>query len=136
MMTIGGAARRAGCGVETIRFYERRGLINQPPKPTTSGFRRYPEETVTRIRFIRQAQGLGFSLREIGELLAISTDPAADAAEVRERAAVKLRQVDEKISQLVRIRRALGVLITACPGQGGLSRCSIMAALRHSDPIS
>jgi MerR family copper efflux transcriptional regulator len=136
MMTIGDAARRAGCGVETIRFYERRGLIAQPPRPAASGFRRYPEETVTRIRFIRQAQELGFSLREIGELLAISADPAADAADVRERATVKLRQVDDKISQLLRIRRALETLIAACPGQGGLGRCTIMAALRHPDPTS
>lgn len=134
MMTIGRAARRAGCGVETIRFYERRGLIAQPPKPATSGFRRYPEETVDRIRFIRQAQELGFSLQEIGELLAISADPLADAADVRERATAKLRQVAQKIRQLEHIRSALEVLVEACPGQGEVGRCSIMVALRHADP--
>jgi MerR family mercuric resistance operon transcriptional regulator len=122
--------------VETIRFYERRGLIAQPPKPAASGFRRYPEETVARIRFIRQGQELGFSLREIGELLAISADPAADAADVRERATAKLGQIDQKIQQLMSIRRALEVLIEACPGQGAIGRCSIMAALRHPDLTS
>jgi MerR family copper efflux transcriptional regulator len=136
MMTIGRAARRAGCGVETVRFYERRGLIAQPPKPAPSGFRRYPEQTVARIRFIRQAQELGFSLREIGELLAISTDPTADAADFRERATVKLGQVDQKIRQLEHIRSALEVLIAGCPGQGGIGGCSIMAALRHPDLTS
>jgi MerR family copper efflux transcriptional regulator len=128
-LTIGRAARRAGVGVETIRFYERRGLIEQPPKPATSAFRVYSEETVARIRFIRQAQELGFSLSEAGELLGLKADPAADAADVRNRAAAKLDQVDEKIRQLERIRGALQALIVACPGQGELGRCSIMEAL-------
>lgn len=136
MTTIGEAARRAGCGVETIRFYERRGLITQPSRPSRSGFRRYPEETVARIRFIRQAQELGFSLREIGELLAISADPSADAADVRGRAMAKLDQVDEKIRRLMSIRRALEVLIEACPGQGEIGRCSIIAALRQPELTS
>ena len=68
-MTIGTAARKAGVGVETIRFYERKGLIDRPPKPLDSGFRVYPDEAVRRVRFIRQAQKIGFSLREIDELL-------------------------------------------------------------------
>ena len=128
-LTIGRAARRAGVGVETVRFYERRGLIAQPPKPATSGFRTYSDETVARIRFIRQAQELGFSLREIDELLGLRADPAADAVDVRNRAAAKLAQVEEKIHQLERIRGALEALIAACPGQGELGHCSIMEAL-------
>src|SRR3990172_5894811 len=68
-LTIGAVARRAGVGVETVRFYERRGLLRRPPRPGT-GFRTYPEETVARLRFIRQAQVLGFTLKEIGDLLA------------------------------------------------------------------
>ena len=74
-LTIGEAARRAGVGVETIRFYERRGLIDRPQKPQGAGFRVYAPEQVRRIRFIREAQQIGFSLREIAELLALEADP-------------------------------------------------------------
>ena len=132
-MTIGKAARGAGVGVETIRFYERKGLIEQPPKPLNSGFRTYPQETVGRIRFIRQAQELGFSLREVHALLELRAAPGADAAEVRARATAKLADVDDKIRQLKRIRGALHTLIAACPGRGALRRCSIMEALEAHD---
>ena len=128
-LIIGKAATAAGVGVETIRFYERKGLIEQPPKPLDTGFRIYPEETVQRIRFIRQAQEIGFSLREIDELLSLRADPAADCAHVRERAAAKLEEVERKIEQLGRIRSALNELIAACPGRGALRECSIMASL-------
>ena len=128
-LIIGKAATAAGVGVETIRFYERKGLIEQPPKPLDAGFRVYPEETVQRIRFIRQAQEIGFSLREIDELLSLRADPAADCAHVRERAAAKLEEVERKIEQLGRIRSALNELIAACPGRGALRECSIMASL-------
>ena len=128
-LIIGKAAMKAGVGVETIRFYERKGLIEQPPKPLDTGFRVYPEETVQRIRFIRQAQEIGFSLREIDELLSLRADPAADCAHVRERAAAKLEEVERKIEQLGRIRSALNELIAACPGRGALRECSIMASL-------
>lgn len=128
-LTIGRAARKAEVGVETIRFYEREGLIEQPRKPVTSGFRSYPEETVERIRFIRQAQELGFSLREVRELLALRADPSADASGVHARAAAKLDQVNAKIRQLQRIRQALKTLLAACPGGGALRCCSIMEAI-------
>ena len=128
-LIIGKAAVAAGVGVETIRFYERKGLIDQPPKPLDAGFRVYPEETVQRIRFIRQAQEIGFSLSEIDELLSLRADPTADCAHVRERASAKLEEVDRKIEQLGRIRSALNELIAACPGRGALRECSIMASL-------
>ncbi len=127
--TIGKAAREAGVGVETIRFYERRGLISQPPKTRDAGFRVYPEETVRHVRFIRQAQELGFSLREIHELLSLRAAPEADAGDVRARATAKLDEVCRKIEQLRRIRAALEDLIAACPGRGALRTCSIMEAL-------
>lgn len=129
-MTIGQAARKAGVGVETIRFYERKGLIPQPPKTGGAGFRVYPDETVMRIRFIRQAQQLGFSLREIGELLALRADPAADCAAVREQAVAKLREVWRKVGELQRIGTALQSLIAACPGEGALEACSILDRLK------
>ena len=128
-MTISRAARHAGVGVETIRFYERRGLIKQPPKPVGSGFRVYPEETLQRIRFIREAQEIGFSLREIDELLALRANPAADSSEVRTRAIEKRTEVEQKIARLERIHSALEELISACPGKGTLRQCSIMEAL-------
>ena len=128
-LTIGKAATKAGVGVETVRFYERKSLIEQPPKPLDTGFRVYPEETVARIRFIRQAQEIGFSLREIEELLSLRADPSADCSEVRVQATMKLEEVNRKITQLEEIRGALEELITACPGRGALRACSIMDAL-------
>ena len=128
-MTIGTAARKAGVGVETIRFYERRGLIEQPPRPSGNGFRVYPEQSIQRIRFIRQAQDLGFSLKEIEVLLSLRTDPTTDCADVRERAQTKLEEVNNKIARLAAIQSALKSLIDACPGQGAVRSCSILEAL-------
>lgn len=127
--TIGEAARAAGVGVETIRFYERRGLIDRPPKPESSGYRVYPEDMVKRIRFIRQAQQLGFSLREIEELLSLRADPSADCSDVRAQAIAKLQEIRRKIAQLREIGAALEALVAVCPGSGGLQGCSIMDML-------
>lgn len=134
-MTIARAAEQAGVGVETIRFYERKGLIEQPLRPHDGGYREYDRETVARIRFIRQAQELGFSLREIGELLALRTDPNADCSDVRMQAVAKRRDVDGKIAQLEDIRSALDVLIARCPGGGDLSACTIMDATSERGTI-
>jgi len=133
-MTIGAAARQSGVGVETIRFYERRGLVAQPPRPFGAGPRRYAPEVVERIRFIRQAQQLGFTLRQIEELLSLQADPAADCSDVRGRALVKIEEVDARIAQLADIRSALVRLLAACPGSGALGACSILGALRVSEP--
>lgn len=127
-LTIGRAAERAGVGVETIRFYERRGLIQQPPRPR-SGFRFYGDEVVERIRFIRQAQELGFSLRETKELLSLRADPAADCGDVKKQALIKCEEVDRKIAQLRQIRTALDEMIASCPGGGALRACTIIDAL-------
>jgi MerR family mercuric resistance operon transcriptional regulator len=131
-LTIGAAARQAGVGVETIRFYERRGLIEQPPKPPGAGFRVYSPEQVTRIEFIRQAQQIGFSLNETKELLSLRADPRADCSAVRSQAVAKLGQVERKIAQLQEIAAALETLIAACPGSGALEACSILDTL--ADP--
>jgi DNA-binding transcriptional MerR regulator/copper chaperone CopZ len=135
-MTIGLVARQAGVGVETIRFYERRGLIRQPAKPPGTGQRQYAPETVERIRFIRQAQHLGFVLREIQELLSLQANPAADCSEVRGRALVKIEEVNQRIAQLAEIRSALVRLLAACPGSGALGACSILEALRITPPAN
>lgn len=128
-LTIGKAAREAGVGVETVRFYERQGLVEQPPKPLGSGVRIYSPEMVARIRFIKEAQQIGFSLREIRELLTLRADPSADCSDVREQAVAKLDEVRRKIDRLREIGTALETLIAACPGRGGLQACSIMDAL-------
>ncbi len=130
-LTIGRAARRAGVGIETIRFYERKGLIDQPPRPPDGGYRAYPPETVNRIRFIREAQDLGFSLREIHELLALKADPESDCADVRRRATEKLNEVERKIARLESMGSALRRVIAACPSRGSLESCSIIEALEH-----
>ncbi len=132
-MTISQAASEAGVGVETIRFYERKRLIERPPTPSNGGFRIYPMGTVKRVRFIRQAQELGFSLGEIEELLSLRAEPSADCAEVRERAEAKLDEVKAKLAQLARIRDALEQLIAACPGRGAIQRCSILEAFNEAD---
>ena len=126
-MTIGRAAQEAGVNIETVRFYERRGLIERPPKG--KGYRVYSPEQVARIRFIKEAQHIGFSLSEIGDLLALRADPAADCSEVRRQAVAKLDEVHRKIKQLQEMGAALETLIASCPGQGALQACSIMDAL-------
>lgn len=134
-MTIGRAAQAAGVNVETIRFYERRRLIEQPQKPAYGGYRAYPEATVRRVRFIRRAQDLGFSLNDIAELLSLQASADADAADVRDRAMDKLREVDAKIERLRRIRSSLTELLADCPGKGALSCCSIYEALKRDDAL-
>jgi DNA-binding transcriptional MerR regulator/copper chaperone CopZ len=128
-ITISRAAERAGVGIETVRFYERRGLIAQPPRPHGGGYRLYDDTIVKRIRFIRQAQELGFSLREIADLLSLRADPAADCGDVRVQAVAKREDVDRKIAQLQHMRAALDVLIASCPGLGALRACTIIDAL-------
>ncbi len=132
-LTISKVANKAGVGVETVRFYHRKGLIKQPSKPASGGFRVYPLETANRIRFIRQAQELGFSLREVKELLALRANPSSDCAEVRNQAQIKRDEVNRKIGQLKRMRTALDQLIAACPGKGGLQTCSILDAMMATE---
>lgn len=132
-LTIGRAARAAGVNVETIRFYERRGLIPQPPKPRDE-YRLCAPETVQRLRFIRKAQEIGFSLRDIDELLSLRAHPETDCADVRERAAAKIADVDRKIAELSRVRAALQQVVASCPGRGALSACTILEALQSSEP--
>ncbi len=133
-LTISKAAEAAGVGVEAIRFYERQHLIAQPPRPDR-GVRGYSDELVARIRFIKKGQQLGFSLREIRELLALRADPLTDCSDLREQALVKLNEVRLKIAQLKEIGGALETLIATCPGRGALAACSIIEALtqQHRD---
>ena len=132
-MQISDVARESGVGVETVRFYEQKGLIAQPLRPSTGGYRDYPAEAVRRIAFIRSAQSLGFSLVEIAELLALEAGDTAQCADVRKRAERKRQEVRHKIDNLNRIKMALDLLIAACPGQGPAWTCSILEAINTGD---
>ena len=131
-LTIGALAERAGVGVETVRFYERRGLVRRPARPQ-AGYRSYPEEAVGRIRFIRNAQALGFTLQDVKELLALRVTPGTSCAAVRSRAAAKAADVKRRVGDLERIGAALEKLIAMCPGRGALAECSILDALDSVD---
>jgi DNA-binding transcriptional MerR regulator/copper chaperone CopZ len=131
-MTIGRLAATAGVGVETVRFYERSGLVMRPSRPTAGGFRVYDPEAVARIRFIREAQRLGFSLGEIRELLSLRATPGADCRAVRAQAVAKRDEVERKIARLRQMRGALDELIATCPGGGALRACTILDALERS----
>ncbi|MDH3666606.1 MAG: MerR family DNA-binding protein [Paracoccaceae bacterium] len=133
-MRIGKLAAEAGVGVETVRFYESKDLIAQPIRPTGGGYRDYPVSVLDRIRFIRSAQQLGFSLKEVKDLLALDSDLQTQCGDVRGRAETKLREVEKKIRGLTRMRVALVRLIDHCPGDGPARRCSILNELRASDP--
>ncbi len=126
--TIGQVAKRAGVGVETVRFYERRGLIEQPSK-RSSGYRVYPEDVVHRIRFIRHAKDLGFTLNEIGELLSLRPDPQGNCDAVKERAEAKVAYIEGKIGSLTRMQHSLGRLIGACETRSETAECPILEAL-------
>jgi MerR family copper efflux transcriptional regulator len=132
-LKIGQVAERAQVGVETVRFYERHGLVDEPPR-TESGYRQYSEEAVSRLRFIRRAKSLGFSLHEIRELISLRLDTATDVGEVRWRAQAKIGEIEEKVVDLRRMRQALERLVESCDGSGALDGCPIIGALEADEP--
>jgi MerR family transcriptional regulator, copper efflux regulator len=123
---IGQLAKRGGVGIDTVRYYERNGLL-EPRGRLASGYRRYGELEVARLRFIRRAQALGFTLKEVKELLALSAQ--RDVGRVKRSAQAKLRDVETRIADLVRVRDGLATLIDACPGHGRAADCPILQAL-------
>lgn len=128
---IGTLAKRAGVGIDTVRYYERSGLLT-PKDRLPSGYRRYSAVEVSRLRFIRRAQSLGFTLKEIRELLALSK--RRDVARVKRAAQQKLAEVEQRIADLERVRGALASLISTCPGQGRAAACPILNALAAEEP--
>ena len=130
-LTIGQLAHRAGVGVETVRFYEREGLISEPPR-RPSGYRDYPPETVARIVFIRRAKELGFTLKEINELLELRVRPRRNCAQVKHNAEAKITNIDGKIATLRRMRRALKDLTRACEERTPTTECPILSSLGKS----
>jgi MerR family copper efflux transcriptional regulator len=127
---IGQLARRGGVGIDTVRYYERNGLL-APHTRLASGYRRYGDFELARLRFIRRAQALGFTLKEITQLLALSAQ--RDVGRVKRSAQTKLLDVEARIAALVRMRDGLATLIEACPGHGRAADCPILRALTEDD---
>ena len=130
-MTIGQVANRAEVGVETVRYYERQGLIEEPPRKA-GGYRQYSTEAVKRIFFIKRAKELGFSLKDIKELLTLRLDPSAKCEDVRRQGLGKIAQIEGKIDTLNRMKNALEKLTAVCSGQEPVSNCPILEALEPS----
>jgi MerR family mercuric resistance operon transcriptional regulator len=132
LLTIGELARQAHVNVETVRYYERRGLLLRPPT-SRAGYRRYGGEYLARIRFIKSGQELGFSLKEIDELLSLRVAPETTCADVKARAEAKITDIDVKIRDLRRMRKALASLAASCRGQGPSSECPILEVLDQKE---
>lgn len=127
-LTIGQLAKNAGVNVETIRYYERRGLIPEPPR-RESGYRHYGPDFVVRIQFIKRAQELGFSLNEIAELLALRVDSNTVCSDVKQRAEVKIADIEAKIQTLQQMKQALVTLVAVCNENGTTGECPILETL-------
>ena len=127
-MTSGVLARRAGVNKETIRYYEREGLLPSPPR-TDGGYRTFSDEDLKRLVFIKNAQKFGFGLQEIRELLAIADGDLIDRAQVRGIAKAKAAQIDDQIERLTRLRHAMQNLIHRCAHATSLTGCPIIETL-------
>ncbi len=126
-MTIGQLAGAAEVNTDTVRYYERQGLL-LPEDRTASGYRHYTKNSLQRLRFIKRAKTLGFSLKEIGNLLELSERETADCGDIRQCAREKLSELEPKIADMLKIKAALEKLAAFCPGQGKpLSECTILS---------
>lgn len=127
-LTIGQLAGKAHVNLETIRFYERRGLLPEPPR-NKSGHRQYSQEAVKRTEFIKRAQKLGFSLQEILELLSLRVEPGRTCADIKARAEAKINDIEQRIADLEQMREALSKLVAQCKGRGPIGMCPIIEEL-------
>ncbi|MGI8548047.1 MAG: MerR family DNA-binding protein [Gemmatimonadaceae bacterium] len=127
-MRIGKLATEANVNIQTLRYYERRGLLPGPER-LASGYRVYGPEAVQRVRFVRRAQELGFTLHEIADLLALWSDSAKSCHAVEGRARAALERIDGKIRDLQRMRRGLGQYVTACEQRSALDECPLLRVL-------
>ncbi len=129
-MRIGKVAKQVDITVEAIRFYEKSGLI-EPPERNKSGYRDYPEDTVQHVLFIKRAKELGFSLKEVRELMSLRYLPGTTCYEVKEQSLKKMQDIDRKVEDLLGIKKGLAKLISSCPGQGPLSECPIIESISN-----
>ena len=131
-LTVSQVAKQGGVNLQTVRYYERQGLL-APTSRTDSGYRIYQRDTVRRLRFIKRAQDLGFSLSEIQELLSLRVDANATSADIRKRAQAKLADIEQKIRHLEAIHASLAQLIQNCQGCGPAAECPILDNLDGVD---
>lgn len=131
-MKIGELAQRSQVAIDTVRYYERQGLLPEPPRQA-SGYRSYGSDDVMRLRFVRRAKTLGFTLQEIRELLELSAHRNDDMASLKAAASAKLASINNKINEMQRIRDGLHELVASCPGHGALDQCPILNALARED---
>jgi len=124
-LTRGELAKRGGVNIETIRYYERRGLLPKPPR-SAAGYRLFSLDDDRRVRFIKRAQELGFSLKEIEELLALQNEPHTTRAVVRKRAEAKIADIEKKLCDLQAMKESLERLTATCSGRGSLCGCPIL----------
>ncbi len=127
-LTRGQLAKKANVNPETIRYYERRGLLPEPSR-NGSGFREYTQEAVNRTEFIKRLQALGFSLKEISELLSLRVEPGRTCGDVKVRVEAKVEEIEQKMADLVRIREALLRLSRKCTGEGPIGKCPVLEEL-------
>lgn len=127
-LTRGAVAKRAGVNAQTVRYYERRGLLPPPPR-SLSNYRLYPGEAVERVRFVKRAQGLGFTLEEIRGLLSLRASPRGRCADVLHRASGKIQEIDRKVRDLLAMKKALRRLVRECTGKGPVTECPILVTL-------
>ena len=128
MLTTSQLANSAGVNVETLRYYERRGLLPEPPR-RASGYRQYSQDDVARLQFIKRAKDLGFTLQDVQELLNLRVDPDTPCAMVKRRADLKIIDIEAKLQSLKRIKKALNKLAATCSGRGPVGDCPILEAL-------
>jgi len=132
LLTIGQLGKQARLPVETIRYYEREGLIEKPQR-TASGYRQYPETTVRHLQFIQHAKDVGFTLRDIAELLRLKKTPGTSCTDIKFQALAKLDDVKQKITDLERIRDSLQDMVRRCSTTADLSNCPILESLEFDD---
>lgn len=130
--SIGELARRTNISVETVRYYERKGLLKEPQRKP-SGYRQYDDETIRILQFILRAKQFGFTLKEIQDLLSTWFNPTSTSTEIRERAKEKVSEIDGKIAVLQQMRHALQSLVERCPGKGPATDCPIFEAFQGTD---
>ncbi len=127
-LRTGQVAKAAGVNVETLRFYERRGILKEPER-RSSGYREYPPEAVRVVRFVKRAQELGFTLDEVEELLVLRENDGASCEEAQATATQKMEEIEEKIQRLRAMKKALAVLVKSCATKGSVRECPILDAL-------
>ena len=128
-LTIGKLAKEASVTIETIRYYQRKGLLVEPDKPAT-GYRHYPSEAISRLRFIKRAQQAGFTLKEILELLSLDNEHCQDVQKLAEQ---KLQQINDQLNDLNALRNALDDLVKGCRQDQSTQHCSLIDALSNQE---